>query len=94
MDRNYCFRRKRHTYAACDAALAASIYIKLVVVLAHGCVGTWYHHNVSIDSNSTCPSKHTTSFRRPYNVHNVKTTSYECQNIVVCVLGVFCRQIR
>ena len=28
MDRNYCFRRKRHSYAACDAALAASIYIK------------------------------------------------------------------
>ena len=24
MDRNYCFRRKRHSYAACDAALAAS----------------------------------------------------------------------
>ena len=31
--------------------------------------------------------KHTTSFRRPYNVHNVKTTSYGCQNNVVCVLG-------
>ena len=27
MDRNYCFRRKRQSYAACDAALAASIYI-------------------------------------------------------------------
>ena len=26
MHRNYCFRRKRHSYAACDAALAASIY--------------------------------------------------------------------
>ena len=26
MDRNYCFRRKRHSYAACDAALAASLY--------------------------------------------------------------------
>ena len=25
MDRN-CFRRKRHSYAACDAALAASLY--------------------------------------------------------------------
>ena len=24
MHRNYCFRRKRHSYAACDAALAAS----------------------------------------------------------------------
>ena len=24
MDRNYCFRGKRHSYAACDAALAAS----------------------------------------------------------------------
>ena len=29
MDRNYCFRRKRHSYAACDAALAASIYISM-----------------------------------------------------------------
>ena len=27
MDRNYCFRRKRHSYAACDAALAASVFI-------------------------------------------------------------------
>ena len=27
MDRNYYFRRKRHSYAACDAALAASNYI-------------------------------------------------------------------
>ena len=27
MDRNYCFRRKRHSYAACDAALAASCCI-------------------------------------------------------------------
>ena len=26
MDRNYCFRRKRHSYAACDAALAASYF--------------------------------------------------------------------
>ena len=33
------------------------------------------------------PSKHTTSFRCPYNVHNVKTTSYGCQNNIVCVLG-------
>ena len=27
MDRN-CFRRKRHSYAACDAALAASVLYK------------------------------------------------------------------
>ena len=33
------------------------------------------------------PSKHTASFRHPYNIHNVKTTSYGCQNNVVCVLG-------
>ena len=33
------------------------------------------------------PSKHTTSFRCLCNVHNVKTTSYGCQNNVVCVLG-------
>ena len=33
------------------------------------------------------PSKHTTSFWRLYNVHNVKTTSYERKNNVVCVLG-------
>ena len=34
------------------------------------------------------PSKHTTSFRHPtYN--NVKTTSYGCQNNVVCVLGYY-----
>ena len=33
------------------------------------------------------PSKHTTSFWRLYNVHNVKTTSYGRQNNVVCVLG-------
>ena len=32
MDRNYCFRRKRHSYAACDAALAASILIKYVLI--------------------------------------------------------------
>ena len=32
MDRNYCFRRKRHSYAACDAPLAASIYIILVSI--------------------------------------------------------------
>ena len=34
------------------------------------------------------PSKHTTSFRCPYNIHNVKTTPYGCQNNVVCVLGI------
>ena len=33
MDRNYYFRRKRHTYAACDAALAASRYIISIKVL-------------------------------------------------------------
>ena len=27
---NYCFRRKRHSYAACDAALAASLIIIVV----------------------------------------------------------------
>ena len=32
------------------------------------------------------PSKHTTSFWRLCNVHNVKTTSYGRQNNVVCVL--------
>ena len=32
-------------------------------------------------------SKHTTSFWRPYNIHNVKTTSYGCQNNVVSVPG-------
>ena len=36
---------------------------------------------------SSYPSKHTTSFGRLYNVHNVKTTSYGRQNNVVCVLG-------
>ena len=36
---------------------------------------------------SNKPRKHTTSFRCPYNVHNVKTTSHGCQNNVVCVLG-------
>ena len=38
---------------------------------------------------SSRPSKHTTSFRHPNNIHNVKTTSYGCQNNVVCVLA-FC----
>ena len=38
---------------------------------------------------SSRPSKHTTSFRHPNNIHNVKTTSYGCQNNVVWVLG-FC----
>ena len=33
------------------------------------------------------PSKQTTLFQRLYNVHEVKTTSYGCQNNVVCVLG-------
>ena len=32
-------------------------------------------------------SKHTTSFRCPFNVHNVKTTSYGCQNNVVCAFS-------
>ena len=27
MDRNYCFRRKRHSYAACDAALEAIVVL-------------------------------------------------------------------
>ena len=39
-------------------------------------------HILAID-----PSKHTTSFRHPYNIHNVKTTSYGRQNNVMCVLG-------
>ena len=33
------------------------------------------------------PSKNTTSFRHPHNIHNVKTTSYGRQNNVVCILG-------
>ena len=33
MDRNYCFRRKRHSYAACDAALAASFNINIGYVV-------------------------------------------------------------
>ena len=37
--------------------------------------------------NPRKPRKHTTSFRCPYNAHNVKTTSHGCQNNVVCVLG-------
>ena len=45
MGRNYCFRRKRHSYAACDAALAASLYIKsfnrlYFYLLQHGFVIT------------------------------------------------------
>ena len=35
MDRNYCFRRKLHFYAACDAALAASLSI---MVLFHSAI--------------------------------------------------------
>ena len=31
MDRNYCFRHKRHSYAACDAALVASIYYNISI---------------------------------------------------------------
>ena len=31
MHHNYYFRRKQHSYAACDAALAASIYIYISV---------------------------------------------------------------
>ena len=38
------------------------------------------------------PSKHTTSFWRLYNVHNVKTTSYGRQNNVVCLLGQYERE--
>ena len=30
-------------------------------------------------------SKHTTLFRRPYDIYNVKTTSHGRQNNVVCV---------
>ena len=45
-----------------------------------------YHKNCLIyDIYFSDPSKHTTSFRCPYNVHNVKTTSYGYQNNVVCV---------
>ena len=36
-------------------------------------------------------SKHTTSFRHRYSIHNVKTTLYGRQNNVVCVLG--CRLV-
>ena len=42
---------------------------------------------LSLGARTLLPSKHTTLFRRLYNVHNVKTTSYGCQNNVVCVLG-------
>ena len=28
MHRNFCFRRKQHSNAACDAALTANIYIE------------------------------------------------------------------
>ena len=31
MHRNYCFRRKQHSYAACDAALAASLFLTVEV---------------------------------------------------------------
>ena len=35
MDRNYCFRRKRHFYAVCDdAALAASFFLIIVLLLS------------------------------------------------------------
>ena len=30
MHRNYCFRRKQHSYVTCDAALAASLFIKIL----------------------------------------------------------------
>ena len=33
MDRNYCFRHRRHSYAACDAALAASNFINLQLII-------------------------------------------------------------
>ena len=32
MHHNYCFRRKQHSYAACDAALAASIFLRTKLV--------------------------------------------------------------
>ena len=37
MDSNYCFRRKRHSYAACDAALAASLYYNNIQYLNIKC---------------------------------------------------------
>ena len=43
----------------------------------------------SLTNGIILPNKHTTSFWRPYNVQNVKTTSYGCQNEVVCVLGYY-----
>ena len=45
------------------------------------------YYNFVKEMISINPSKHTTSFWRLYNVHNVKTTSYGRQNNVVCVLG-------
>ena len=35
MHRNYCFRRKQHSYAACDAALSKDIkvtYVQLILL--------------------------------------------------------------
>ena len=40
MDRNYCFRRKRHSYAAFDAALAASIYIYIYIYTTHNLIAS------------------------------------------------------
>ena len=47
-----------------------------------------YHLSVNLHQHSfKLPSKRTTSFRHPYNIHNVKATSCRRQNNVVCVLG-------
>ena len=44
MHRNYCFRRKRHSYTACDAALVASTkYISISCVISTKC-----DHRISI----------------------------------------------
>ena len=55
--------------------------------LKYSFLGTQKFPRKSNICNVHNPSKHTTSFRHPYNIHNVKTKSYGCQNNVVCVLG-------
>ena len=52
-----------------------------------------HNTNVSISAVSwwtinIIPSKHTTLFQRPCNVHNVETTSYRRQNNVACTYWV------
>ena len=57
-------------------SLVSDLFIKDLKIMPVVIVVSFFYHYIPVSTG-----------RRPYNVHNVKTTSYGCQNNVVCVLG-------